>query len=126
MDFLVKGQSHPLKDLHDRHKKAARFFGVSLGEAEIDETMTVSPIVNHGRWIVRCPWCASAELASDLYFCSQGCFNGKVGRKYVRVTWPKQREAIEAVLLKRPDPQTRNWTSETIDELARENKEHGL
>lgn len=126
MDFLVKGQTVPLKDMHERNRKAARYFGVTLGQPEIDEAMTVSPIVNHGRWIVQCPWCASAEMAGEWFFCSQGCFNGAIGRKYVRVVWPKQKEAIEAVLLKRPDPQTRNWTSETIDELARENKGHGV
>jgi hypothetical protein len=126
MDYLIKAQSTPLHDLHEKHRKAARFFGVTLDKPEVDDTVTVSPVVNHGRWIIHCPWCASAEMAGEYYFCSQGCFNAAVGRRYVRVDWPKHKDQIERILCQRLDPANRNWTGESIGELARENQEHGL
>jgi len=43
------------------------------------------------------------------------------------VYFPKEWEEIEHVLMKRGDPQTRNWlVSETLDDLRLENKEHGV
>ncbi len=85
--------------------------------------------INHGRWIVRCPFCASAQLASKTdkrFFCIE-CLNEAVGRRWVRVTWPAEAEAIEATLLVRPDERNRNWRpGETAADLARENIERGV
>ena len=43
------------------------------------------------------------------------------------VLWPDARVEIEALLVKRDDPNTRNWLiGETVDDLARENAERGV
>lgn len=79
------------------------------------ETDTATPCyaeVNHGRWIVNCPFCAGAELADpdDRRFFCLSCYNVAVGGKWLAVTWPSQRKAIEAELLKRPKAEFANWS----------------
>lgn len=85
--------------------------------------------VNHGRWIVRCPFCASAQFASKVdhrFFCVE-CLNETVGRRWVRVTWPADVDAIEVALLKRAGEQTRNWLpGEAVGDLERQNVERGV
>lgn len=88
--------------------------------------------VNHGRWLVDCPFCGSTQVAAktDRRFLCAGtgsCGNAPAGGAFVPVVWPKDTEAIEAVLVNRPDPNTRNWLpGETIKDLRRENVEHGI
>ena len=54
-----------------------------------------------------------------------GCGNVQVGGAFVKVTWPKNADAIEVVLCERLDPSTRNWTpGESVADLKRENVEH--
>jgi hypothetical protein len=85
--------------------------------------------VNWGRWVVQCPWCLSATLASredHRFFCSE-CGNAPAGGKWVQVEWPDKWSAIEEHLVKRPTPRTRNWSpGETVDGLVAENIERGV
>ena len=93
--------------------------------------VTVPVEVNHGRWLTRCPWCNSANLASraDRRFLCCECGNVGVGGQWVRVVWPDPPtvQQIERVLLARPDPHTRNWLpGETVADLVAENEANGV
>ena len=94
-------------------------------------TVRASAEVNHGRWLVDCPFgCASAQHAvrSDRRFFCVECSNGGTCM-WVPVVWPDddQVAAIEELLEARPDPTTRNWRpGEPVDSLADENTAHGL
>lgn len=84
-------------------------------------------VVNHGRWLVSCPFCAGAERADpdDKRFYCLSCGNKAVGNKWIPVKWPTTRVAIEAELVKRPVENTRNWRpGETVAQLAKETKEN--
>jgi hypothetical protein len=84
--------------------------------------------VNHGRWIVDCPFCTGAQLASptDRRFLCADCGNVNIDGKWITVTWPSDAETIEATLAVRPR-ENRNWRpDESIADLRRENVEHDL
>jgi hypothetical protein len=85
--------------------------------------------VNAGRWIVQCPWCLSASIASrsdPRFFCVE-CRNAGAQGKWITVTWPSTVDDIEALLVMRPDPRTRNWKPiETTGDLMHENERHGI
>lgn len=87
--------------------------------------------INGGRWIVNCPFCQGAELVWDdkqLFMC-ESCWNKDNGYQFMKVILPnsKHRQAIEAILERRPDPRTRNWCKgETVKMLEEENKKHGV
>lgn len=93
------------------------------------DSVTARAEVNHGRWIVRCPWCETAQNASTedhRMFCPR-CSNGAGGGQWVAVIWPERWQDIEILLGDRPLPEQRNWLStETLDDLRRENTEHGI
>ncbi len=79
-------------------------------------------------WRVSCPFCSGAMVIepNELYYCPDCVMQANEFRP-MTVIWPKNRRAIESVLLKRPDPMRRNWLPhETIKDLRRENKEHGI
>lgn len=89
---------------------------------------TVHTYVNRSLWAVDCPFCAGAMPAQpdEPFFCPDCLMQGN-GFKAMAVEWPDERAAIEALLVKRNDPNTRNWlVGETADDLARENAEHGV
>ena len=85
---------------------------------------------NAGRWIADCPQsgCDGAMYVNfddPRFFCCE-CRNAGFGGVPVKIALPKDREAIEAVLLERPVPATRNWTpGETIGQLEAENANGG-
>lgn len=86
--------------------------------------------VNHGRWIIDCPFgCGGAEMLDDsrpTFFCCE-CRNAATYHRPVVVVVPDNREFIEAVLLRRPEYPTRNWRpGETIADLEAENTARGL
>lgn len=95
---------------------------------------TLAPIglpafVSGGRWLVQCPACLSAQYAceQDARFFCVDCLNEHAGGAWVRVVWPKEREAIEAALLERPDKHSQTWMPhESVDDLRRQNAEHGI
>ena len=99
---------------------------------------TVKAVLNHGRWIVRCPnkpiGCGGAFFASfsePVFLCAD-CHSPENGGKWYAVEFPANHAGIEAVLLKRPavlaeSASNRNWEpGEKIADLRRENTEHGV
>jgi hypothetical protein len=106
-------------------------------------TVSAHAEVNHGRWIVFCPFCAGAQMASaaDHRFFCVDCLHElpkKCRGKWLPVIWPKNREDIEVVLLERPGIENRNWFAvsrrltfgfvegETIAELRKQNRARGI
>ncbi len=88
---------------------------------EADSTVVYAEI-NHGRWIVKCPWCAGAELADkqDKRFFCLSCFNSKISGKYAKVEFPDEIKQIEKELLKR-DIKNQNWLpGEILEQLKSE------
>lgn len=97
-------------------------------EGTLAEDRPVSAYVNAGRWLAKCECggCEYVDLEQLVFMCCN-CWNAEVGHRWRPIVIPKQRVAIERLLLKRPDGATRNWRpGETIADLARENREHGV
>lgn len=93
-----------------------------LGPASI----AVEVYANHGRWVVECPDCRGAQLASpsDRRFMCNCCGNVAVGGDWRPVVWPKAREVIEDLLSARP-AENQNWRpGETRKQLHAENEWH--
>lgn len=97
----------------------------------VDDPLIVR--VDHGRWVVDCPDCASAQLAARTdprFFCVE-CLNVGVGGLWRQVQWPPDSEvdAVEGLLAERPDRRTRSWLGrgrEPLEHLRAENHAHGL
>lgn len=89
--------------------------------------------VDHGRWIADCPFgCGGAEMVSIDgsvgFFCCE-CRNASTGHVPIRVDIPDEATCaqIDAYLSARPLPANRFWSpGETIRDLRRENREHGI
>ena len=78
--------------------------------------------LNQGRWVADCPDpdCAGAELARDMFVCSN-C------KRVAKVEWPDNKKLIDDMTVVRSVPETRNWLpGETLDDLHRENEMHGV
>lgn len=90
----------------------------------------VAARVNHNRWIADCPDCPGAEFVwrdGPLVMLCLACLNGGIGHRWRRVLLPPDLPAIEAALLARPLPATRNWaTPETVADLLAENAAEGV
>jgi hypothetical protein len=94
---------------------------MQAGTALADEAIPI--VVNHGRWVVECPDCGSAQLGcrSDHRFMCSECANVVIGGLWRRVVWPKHAAAIEDELAERPWPKNQNWTpGETVADLRAE------
>lgn len=93
--------------------------------------VVLTPEVNDGRWIVQCPHCGGAQLASPAWerFLCADCANSAFGGRWLGVEWPDEAlvAAGEAALVARPIA-NRNWdpVTETIGALLAENVIHGL
>jgi hypothetical protein len=88
--------------------------------ATVAASPVLCPIVNCGRWLVRCPFCPAAVRASrvDRRFLCAECGSGG---SWLPVVWPADAADIEAVLCARPDRRTRNWMpGETVADLTAE------
>jgi hypothetical protein len=89
--------------------------------------------VSGGRWIADCPCegCADAELVSfdsPFFFCCE-CRNAAFDNMPIQVAVPGAgaRTDIEAYLVARPVPATRNWLpDETVADLRDENRARGI
>ena len=91
-----------------------------------DSHESIQVFVDHGRWVVNCPRCNSAQLAyaSDPRFLCAECHNGGVG--WLTVEWPERVADIERALMRRPT-ENRNWQpGETPAALLAENRLHGI
>ena len=107
-----------------------------LADKVLGPVDTVAPAVtarvNHGRWVVDCE-CGDAGIVDPRhpgqgFFCF-GCYNIIHTGLPRQVIYPADevRRAVEALLLLRPDPATRNWSPlEAVGDLAIENIAHGL
>lgn len=87
--------------------------------------------VNYGRVIAGCPdpYCGSAQAVSredPRYFCV-ACGNAHVNGRWVKVAFHDDWDEIEALLLARPVPESRNWRHpESVATLEAENAERDL
>lgn len=89
-----------------------------LGPAEI----AVAVYANHGRWIVECPDCRGAQIASavDHRFMCCECANAAVGGLWRAVVWPEEHAEIDRALSVRP-LENQNWSpGETLEDLEAE------
>lgn len=96
---------------------------------EMSEMDPVLAYINHGRWIVDCPFCSGAELIfqDTVAFLCLSCFNQAVHFKSLPIAFPLNVIEIEGILEKRPMPSTRNWLpDETAKMLKDENKKMGV
>lgn len=87
------------------------------------------PRVNHGAWIVDCPYCNSALAyrEPDVWFFCLDCGNRRNGGLRLPIQWPTNLKAIEEALDRRPDYEAQNWTDgETVADLWRENGRNGI
>lgn len=104
---------------------------------DLDESAVA--YVNFGRWVADCPAvpCAhplTAEravgaeyVAPGLPFMCQWCWNQDIEGRFRHVDFPADRETLEVELLKRIEPDTRNWLpGETLADLQIENIAHGV
>lgn len=84
-------------------------------------------VVNHGRWVVECPTCLSAQVADpdDRRFYCVRCLNATNSMQYRPVVWPNEIQAIETALLVRPFAENQNWhPPEMVADLLAENSAH--
>lgn len=95
--------------------------------------VTAEAFVSGGRWIAMCPCdsCNGAEYVSfdDPYLFCHECRNAGYGHQLVQVAVPdaKKRRDIEAYLVARPVPATRNWASgDPVTKLRDENQARGI
>jgi hypothetical protein len=106
-----------------------------MAEAD-DGAIPLAAEVNHGTWIAPCP-CGAERLpapgcvvwlAQPRAWCVR-CGNAATAGRWrpILLPAPPERAAIEALLDRRPDAATRNWTpGETVDDLAAENRAHEI
>lgn len=87
-------------------------------------SQAVHVVGNHGRWVVDCPDCNSAQLASpdDHRFMCNECANLVIGGLWRPVVWPKSHQKIADLLDARKDRHLRNYDAgQTLGEIAVEN-----
>jgi ribosomal protein L37AE/L43A len=91
-------------------------------------SVEVEVVANHGRWLVECPFCPSAQVASvsDRRFFCTDCGNAQVGGAFVKTVWPDDLVGLDDVLGQRPSANA-NWRShETLERIRGENAAHGV
>lgn len=86
--------------------------------------------IDQGRWLADCPHCNGSEAVepdTPLFYCLNSWCSRPTGNLYAPLRFPKERVAIERVLLDRPNPTTRNWRrGESLADLRAENAAHGV
>jgi hypothetical protein len=89
----------------------------------------LTPFVNNGRWLVRCPYCPGAMHASKFdqrFMCGEASCPGPKN-VWLPVVWPADTDRIEALLAVRPSKSNRNWEPpESVAFLEQENKDRGI
>lgn len=97
---------------------------LNLALNTVSDLEPVEVRINHGRWIVECPFGdGGAQFASRLdqrFLCSE-CLNNAQGWR--AVLWPENAAEIAAALVVRPES-LRNWVpGESVEDLVLENLE---
>ena len=118
------------------HRKPPEFLALMLSDETKGEP--VSAFILDGRWVARCE-CGGQEVVDfndPLFIClNPACYNISTGHYPRKVRFPskKDRKKLAEILLARPNPVNRNWDRngvfgkpETIEDLERENTDHGL
>lgn len=78
-----------------------------------------------GAWVVGCECLETVFYEPGEAFFCPNCLNATNGHQPRPVEMPSERAIIEGLLLKRPDPNTRNWLAgESTDDLLLENFTH--
>jgi hypothetical protein len=95
---------------------------------DVHPDLIAEAFVNDGRWVVTCG-CGGAQLASrarPLFYCLD-CAGEAHGFKWLAIVFPRDADAIEAVIARRPDPLSRRWNpGETVEDLTAENAANGV
>lgn len=94
----------------------------------VAQGIAASARVNHGRWVVSCPFCPGAQFAcrgDPRFFCVDCLHVGTSAEgRFVRVLWPSHPEGIEETLAPRP-ASNRHWEpGESLEDLRAENVQH--
>jgi hypothetical protein len=91
-----------------------RMILIKPGEGE-----PIAARVNYGRWcaVCECGGCEDVDDREPVFICLS-C--GNEGRLRP-VVFPENKAEIERLLLKRAKVSTRNWTNQSVEELAAEN-----
>jgi hypothetical protein len=90
-----------------------------------DQSTAIEAVVNHGRWLVICPDCRGAQLATptDHRFMCCNCGNTAVDGLWRPVAWPDEAETIAFRLHERDVNWLQNWSpGETAADLDAENE----
>jgi len=126
-DILGRRRRRPFKSFSEFYRHYARR-SLSVSPEDLYPDTILAPRVNHGRWIIDCPFCSGADFywqSSPFFFCTS-CGNNYTD-KVIPVKVTKNKEKIEAILMRRPNEVNRNWElGETIKQLEWENKDRGV
>lgn len=82
----------------------------------------VHVLVNQGRWVIECPDCPSAQVAShtDRRFFCVDCENRAVAGLWRPVLWPDDPATVEQLMAGFVEEKRRNWVpKEAFDARAR-------
>jgi hypothetical protein len=110
--------------------RLAAQYGRPLPPKSFSPRGEAAAVVNHGRWIARCPCCAPGAMLlskADRRFWCVLCGMARNAGHPMWVGFPNVGDirTIETILLMRPR-ENQNWEpGEPIAQLARENLEHG-
>jgi hypothetical protein len=110
-------------------RRAARMgLEVDTAITDVGDAPALEARVVHGQLIVMCE-CGGAQFVwpeHPIFLCSD-CWNKTMNGRFRRVIVPDDLAEIEVVLSRRLDMTNRNWLpTETLIDLKRENREHGL
>lgn len=139
---ITTGEDHRPQDA-DAVAYSLRFWPTSApmpADLSLNTSIVARAEINHGRWIVKCPWCPGATFAfeNDPRFLCPYCMNKVEGMaqdpradgRPIPVAWPEafERAAIEAALVGRPRVKHMNWIVgiESVEDLLRENEANGV
>jgi hypothetical protein len=99
-------------------------------DAEIESADFAGALGVQGRWLARCPaeGCNGAEevTGEEPYFLCGSCFNRDNNHQWMKVKFPRNRQAIEDTLLKRPARNRNYKPGETLTQLRNENRARGF
>ena len=103
---------------------APRDLGEALAAGTAPDSEAVVVVGNHGRWIVQCPNCNSAQLAApkDHRFMCSECANIAIEGLWRPTIWPRNHAELSAILDQRADRSMQNYEpGETAAELREQN-----